>query len=44
VLHANPDKFNGTTALQGRGVEVLTSQAVLDGDAGDPQEAGGGVL
>lgn len=30
VLHANPDKFNGTTALQGRGVEVLTSQAVLE--------------
>lgn len=30
VLHANPDKFNGTTALQGRGVEVLTSQQVLD--------------
>lgn len=30
VLHANPDKFNGTTALQGRGVEVLTSQPVLD--------------
>lgn len=30
VLHANPDKFNGTTVLQGRGVEVLTSQQVLD--------------
>ena len=30
VLHANPDKFNGTTALQGRGVEVLTAQPVLD--------------
>lgn len=30
VLHANPDKFNGTTALQRRGVEVLTSQPVLD--------------
>jgi len=29
VLHANPDKFNGTTALQQRGVRVLTSQAVL---------------
>lgn len=29
VLHANPDKFNGTTALQGRGVEVLTAQQVL---------------
>mgnify|MGYP000337762007 CR=1 FL=1 len=30
VLHANPDKFNGTTVLQQRGVEVLTSQQVLD--------------
>jgi len=30
VLHANPDKFNGTTALQQRGVEVLTAQQVLD--------------
>lgn len=30
VLHANPDKFNGTAALQQRGVEVLTSQQVLD--------------
>jgi glyoxylase-like metal-dependent hydrolase (beta-lactamase superfamily II) len=30
VLHANPDKFNGTTALQRKGVEVLTSQQVLD--------------
>lgn len=30
VLHANPDKFNGTTVLQARGVEVLTSQQVLD--------------
>lgn len=29
VLHANPDKFNGTTALQGRGATVLTSQQVL---------------
>ncbi len=29
VLHANPDKFNGTAALQARGVEVLTSQQVL---------------
>jgi len=30
VLHANPDKFNGTSALQARGVEVLTAQPVLD--------------
>lgn len=30
VLHANPDKFNGTTALQRKGVEVLTSRQVLD--------------
>lgn len=30
VLHANPDKFNGTTALQARGIEVLTAQPVLD--------------
>lgn len=29
VLHANPDKFNGTAALQARGVEVLTSAQVL---------------
>lgn len=29
VLHANPDKFNGTSALQGRGVEVLTARQVL---------------
>jgi len=28
VLHANPDKFNGTAALQARGVEVLTSAQV----------------
>jgi len=28
VLHANPDKLNGTTALQARGVEVLTSAQV----------------
>ena len=30
VLHANPDKFNGTSALQGRGVEVWTARQVLD--------------
>lgn len=29
VLHANPDKFNGTAALQARGVEVLTSAQVV---------------
>lgn len=29
VLHANPDKFNGTTALQARGIEVVTSSQVL---------------
>jgi glyoxylase-like metal-dependent hydrolase (beta-lactamase superfamily II) len=28
VLHANPDKFNGTAALQARGIKVLTSQQV----------------
>jgi glyoxylase-like metal-dependent hydrolase (beta-lactamase superfamily II) len=28
VLHPNPDKFNGTAALQARGIEVLTSQQV----------------
>lgn len=28
VLHANPDKFNGTSALQARGIKVLTSQQV----------------
>lgn len=28
VLHANPDKFNGTAALQARGVKVLTSREV----------------
>lgn len=28
VLHANPDKFNGTPALQARGVEVVTSAQV----------------
>jgi glyoxylase-like metal-dependent hydrolase (beta-lactamase superfamily II) len=30
VLHANPDKFNGTAALQARGVRVLTSRQVKD--------------
>lgn len=29
VLHANPDKFNGTALLQARGVEVVTSSQVL---------------
>ncbi|MCA9710120.1 MAG: MBL fold metallo-hydrolase, partial [Myxococcales bacterium] len=29
VLHANPDKFNGTATLQARGIEVLTSDQVL---------------
>jgi glyoxylase-like metal-dependent hydrolase (beta-lactamase superfamily II) len=28
ALHANPDKFNGTAALQARGVTVVTSDAV----------------
>jgi glyoxylase-like metal-dependent hydrolase (beta-lactamase superfamily II) len=28
VLHANPDKFNGTSALQARGIKVVTSAAV----------------
>ena len=28
VLHPNPDKFNGTTLLQSRGVQVLTSAQV----------------
>jgi glyoxylase-like metal-dependent hydrolase (beta-lactamase superfamily II) len=28
VLHANPDKFNGTAALQERGVRVVTSEPV----------------
>lgn len=28
VLHANPDKFNGTAALQARGIRVLTSEPV----------------
>ncbi len=28
VLHANPDKFNGTKVLQDRGVEVVTSAQV----------------
>lgn len=30
VLHANPDKFNGTTVLQRRGIEVVTSAQVLE--------------
>ncbi|MEM9494359.1 MAG: MBL fold metallo-hydrolase, partial [Myxococcota bacterium] len=30
VLHANPDKFNGTSALQDRGIQVLTSQQVAE--------------
>jgi glyoxylase-like metal-dependent hydrolase (beta-lactamase superfamily II) len=29
VLHPNPDKFNGTAALQQRGIKVLTSAQVL---------------
>lgn len=29
VLHANPDKFNGTATLQARGVRVVTSAQVL---------------
>jgi glyoxylase-like metal-dependent hydrolase (beta-lactamase superfamily II) len=28
VLHANPDKFNGTAVLQARGVRVVTSAPV----------------
>ncbi len=30
VLHANPDKFNGTQWLRSQGVEVLSSQQVVD--------------
>lgn len=30
VLHANPDKFNGTRTLQDRGVRVVTSRAIAD--------------
>ncbi len=30
VLHANPDKFNGTATLQARGVEVMSSAQVID--------------
>jgi glyoxylase-like metal-dependent hydrolase (beta-lactamase superfamily II) len=30
VLHANPDKFNGTAVLQKRGIRVVTSKQVLD--------------
>lgn len=29
VLHPNPDKFNGTSVFQARGVEVMTSAQVL---------------
>jgi glyoxylase-like metal-dependent hydrolase (beta-lactamase superfamily II) len=29
VLHANPDKFNGTATMQARGVKVVTSAQVL---------------
>lgn len=29
VLHPNPDKFNGTAALQARGIRVVTSDQVL---------------
>lgn len=28
VLHANPDKFNGTATLQARGIRVVTSEQV----------------
>jgi len=30
VLHPNPDKFNGTEALQSRGVRVITSHQVAE--------------
>lgn len=30
VLHANPDKFNGTATFQAHGAKVITSQQVLD--------------
>lgn len=30
VLHANPDKFNGTSALQRRGIAVVSSKQVCD--------------
>lgn len=29
VLHANPDKFNGTATLKKRGIRVITSEQVL---------------
>ena len=29
VLHANPDKFNGTAVYQARGIDVVTSAQVL---------------
>jgi glyoxylase-like metal-dependent hydrolase (beta-lactamase superfamily II) len=30
VLHANPDKFNGTATFQAHGARVITSQQVVD--------------
>lgn len=30
VLHPNPDKFNGTAALQARGIRVVTSRQVAE--------------
>lgn len=30
VLHANPDKFNGTSVLQARGIKVVTSKQVAE--------------
>ena len=30
VLHPNPDKFNGTAALQARGIDVITSRQVRE--------------
>lgn len=30
VLHANPDKFNGTASLQARGIRVVTSEQVAE--------------
>ena len=29
VLHANPDKFNGTAALKSRGIKVVSSQQIV---------------
>ena len=34
VLHPNPDKFNGTAALQARGIRVITSKQVAEAIAG----------